>query len=95
MTKRLFIAIPLPSTEIVRLTDYFKLLNWDRVSWTKPENLHLTIYFLGDVKIKNLPIRSAAADAKTSSSETKMAMGIAASSITVAIAIEGIWINII
>ena len=55
MTKRLFIAIPLPLKEIAKLTDYFKSLGWTSVRWTKPENLHLTIYFLGDVEIENLP----------------------------------------
>ncbi|OGY48955.1 MAG: 2'-5' RNA ligase [Candidatus Buchananbacteria bacterium RIFCSPHIGHO2_02_FULL_40_13] len=54
MTKRLFIALPLPLKQIEKLADYFKSLDWAKAKWTKPENLHLTIYFLGEVRVEDL-----------------------------------------
>ena len=50
---RLFVAIPMPEavrTEIVRVQQELqRLVSRDAVRWTKPEQFHLTLRFLGDV----------------------------------------------
>jgi RNA 2',3'-cyclic 3'-phosphodiesterase len=51
--KRLFVAVDLPADVRVRVAAYARELRLQMhgapVSWTKPENLHLTVKFLGDV----------------------------------------------
>jgi len=55
MNKRLFLAIPL-STEIQEeLGQYKKQINLENISWTQPQDLHITLYFLGNVKKKSIP----------------------------------------
>jgi len=51
MTRRLFIAIPLPALIVTDLGQICAELKNDCPSarWTRPENLHLTVLFLGDV----------------------------------------------
>jgi len=51
MTRRLFIAIPLPAPIVADLGQICAELKNDCPStrWTRPENLHLTVLFLGDV----------------------------------------------
>lgn len=56
-TIRAFIAIELnaQAKQVVRkFQDHLKPLDCD-VSWVKPENAHLTLKFLGDVKMKMIP----------------------------------------
>jgi 2'-5' RNA ligase len=51
--KRLFIAVDISDEARKRVREYIEVLKANaretRVSWTKPENLHLTLKFLGDV----------------------------------------------
>ena len=55
MNKRLFLAIPL-STEIQEeLGQYKDQLNLQNIRWTQLQNLHITLYFLGDVEEKTIP----------------------------------------
>jgi 2'-5' RNA ligase len=53
---RLFIAIQLPSKiekEIGKLQDKFKKISAkDKISWVKPENVHVTLKFLGETDLK-------------------------------------------
>src|SRR3977135_3492271 len=52
---RLFIAIELPSNVRRALTDHINLVReavpQAKASWTREENLHLTLKFLGDTKL--------------------------------------------
>jgi 2'-5' RNA ligase len=56
--KRLFIAIDISEEARVAASAYINRLKneWPgyRISWTKPENLHLTLKFLGDVEEKRI-----------------------------------------
>ena len=56
-TERLFIAIPLPPALREELAKLYEPL--PGVAWTRPEQLHLTLRFLGDVE----PALAAAAEA--------------------------------
>ena len=56
-TIRAFIAVELNAQvkqAIQEFQDHLKPLGCD-ISWVKPENAHLTLKFLGDVKIKMIP----------------------------------------
>lgn len=51
MTKRLFIGVPVSSTKAVQKVESWKnnsRMRLNKMSWVKPENWHITIYFLGD-----------------------------------------------
>lgn len=54
---RLFIAIPLPLFSLSsKLPDYFQnALKKEYITWTKPENYHFTLLFLGETDEKLLP----------------------------------------
>jgi len=57
MKKRLFIAIDLPGKikeRIVRLQNNLKT-EAPRATWVKPENLHLTLIFLGNTDYSQIP----------------------------------------
>lgn len=59
MTKRLFIGIPVRSETAVQQTEMWRndrLLNENRFSWTRPENWHITLYFLGDTDSSQVPL---------------------------------------
>ena len=65
-TIRAFIAVPLTSTIIEQLADVQRRLKRgcpeQAVRWVKPENVHLTLFFLGDI----LPERQAPIEAALS-----------------------------
>ena len=49
--KRLFIGIPIVSEKAVQLAEIWRndqFLNQTRMSWVKPDNWHITLFFLGD-----------------------------------------------
>ena len=46
MKKRLFIAIP----NTLKVLEKLKQESKSKIRWTTPENLHLTVYFCGDVE---------------------------------------------
>jgi 2'-5' RNA ligase len=51
MTKRLFIGIPVSSAKAVQRVESWKnnsRMRLNKMNWVKPENWHLTLYFLGD-----------------------------------------------
>jgi 2'-5' RNA ligase len=55
---RTFICLDLPSTLKARLEKFEATLqahSRSRVSWAKPENIHLTLRFLGDIEKTRLP----------------------------------------
>ncbi|MCL5435704.1 MAG: 2'-5' RNA ligase family protein, partial [Patescibacteria group bacterium] len=52
MVKRIFISIDLPKTVVEGLKKYHSTDT--RVNWTKPENLHVTLNFLGAQEEENL-----------------------------------------
>jgi 2'-5' RNA ligase len=53
---RLFVAIPMPETVRNEITgvqqEMRRLVSRDAVRWTKPEQFHLTLRFLGDVPVE-------------------------------------------
>ncbi len=55
--KRLFIAIHIqPQKPLLALLDQFKRkLMHERINWVKPENLHMTLKFLGETSEQNIP----------------------------------------
>ena len=61
---RLFIAIELPASTRKRLTDHIELLRKAlpevRASWSREDNLHLTLKFLGDTQVTKAEILSQA-----------------------------------
>jgi len=54
-THRLFVAVNLPERIKNRLADYQN--NWPELpaKWTKPDNLHITLLFLGNVVEQDIP----------------------------------------
>jgi len=55
---RLFVAIPMPETVRNEITgiqhEMRQLVSRDAVRWTKPEQFHLTLRFLGDVPVERV-----------------------------------------
>ncbi|MBI4053953.1 MAG: RNA 2',3'-cyclic phosphodiesterase [Candidatus Doudnabacteria bacterium] len=47
MGKRIFLALDVPKTAVVRLKKFYDYRL--PVTWTKPENLHVTLLFLGEL----------------------------------------------
>jgi 2'-5' RNA ligase len=64
---RLFVAIPVPEAvrnEMIRVQQELRrLAPHDAVRWTKPEQLHLTLRFLGDVPVESVTALKEAVDA--------------------------------
>ena len=63
-TLRTFIAIPLSPLVVAKLADVQRALRRtcpeQAVSWVKPENIHLTLFFLGDILLeRQSPIETA------------------------------------
>jgi 2'-5' RNA ligase len=57
--KRLFIGIPVGSESAarhVRSWQSDRLLNENRFGWSRPENWHITLYFLGDTEPSRVPL---------------------------------------
>lgn len=51
MTKRLFIGVPVSSVKALQEVESWKnksRIRLNKMSWVKPENWHITLYFLGD-----------------------------------------------
>ena len=48
--KRLFVAIPLPNDLIQLLGTYQHVIVHPYLAWVKPENLHITLHFLGNTE---------------------------------------------
>ena len=51
MTKRLFIGLPVSSIKAVQKVESWKnssRMRLNRMNWVKPENWHITLFFLGD-----------------------------------------------
>lgn len=55
MEKRLFIAIPLSQEILENLEEYKKAVRFPNVRWIPKDNLHITLYFLGDTKEELIP----------------------------------------
>jgi RNA 2',3'-cyclic 3'-phosphodiesterase len=55
MEKRLFISIPLTSEILEILESYGKRVRLENIRWISKQNLHITLYFLGDVKEALIP----------------------------------------
>lgn len=51
---RIFVAIKIPEKIRYRIPELTKTLKIDGVKWVKPENIHLTLKFLGEVNEKRL-----------------------------------------
>ena len=70
---RVFIAIELPSNVRRRIADHIDRLRPSmpevRASWSREDNLHLTLKFLGDVPVASVEQLSAAASLATSKVE--------------------------
>ena len=56
MKRRLFIAINLPETVKNTLVEYQNKWPDLAVKWTKIENLHITLVFIGDIERQNAPV---------------------------------------
>lgn len=56
-TKRLFIALPVDPTISKDIIKKFKSLNlpWEKLKIVQPEQIHLTLKFLGDFNIEKIP----------------------------------------
>lgn len=51
MTKRLFIGLPVSSIKAVQKVESWRnnsRMRFNKMNWVKPENWHITLYFLGD-----------------------------------------------
>ena len=55
MKKRLFIAIPLTQEILEELNSYKKQTKIENARWTAPQNLHITLYFLGSIEEEEIP----------------------------------------
>lgn len=55
MKKRLFVAIPLSGYFRKIFAGYQRDYNTEGIRWTIPENLHITVYFLGNVQERTVP----------------------------------------
>lgn len=55
MQKRLFLALAIPQSLGMMLADYTTSLGLSAIRWTPPENLHLTLHFLGNVEKDHIP----------------------------------------
>ena len=55
MDKRLFVAIPLKENIKIFLHQYKNHFTQENINWTKKENLHITLHFLGNVKDQQIP----------------------------------------
>jgi 2'-5' RNA ligase len=68
-TYRIFIAIELPRELRGRISQHINALRQDlpevRASWPREENLHLTVKFLGDVPLADIPKLSTAIESVT------------------------------
>jgi RNA 2',3'-cyclic 3'-phosphodiesterase len=53
---RLFIGLPVPDALAQGLVRTARALNLPSARWTPPENLHLTLFFLGQVSEDKLPM---------------------------------------
>jgi len=77
---RLFIAIELPADVLATLNDLQHQLQRDpalaRLSWVRPEGIHLTLKFLGTVPAKRLPeIEAAVARAVVGIPQLELTLG--------------------
>ena len=77
---RLFIAIELPADVLATLNDMQHQLQRDpalaRLSWVRPEGIHLTLKFLGTVPAKRLPeIEAAVARAVVGIPQLELTLG--------------------
>lgn len=54
MKKRLFVASDIPTTLVEDFSKYQESLSINQASWTKEENYHLTVAFLGYVSEENI-----------------------------------------
>lgn len=57
MKKRLFVAIEIPENTLQKIISFQKVLKEKikSASWVKPENIHLTLVFLGEVDYTEIP----------------------------------------
>jgi 2'-5' RNA ligase len=58
--KRIFIAIKVEPDEILKkmISAFKKGLNEENIKWTSPDNIHITLVFLGDTEEKQIRIIS-------------------------------------
>jgi len=57
--KRLFIGVPVQSASTVNVFEAWQNdrdLNINLITWTKPGNWHITLYFLGDTAISQIAL---------------------------------------
>jgi len=57
--KRLFIGVPIQSDKATKQAGIWKndrKLNSNQLNWTKPENWHITLFFLGDTPISKIAL---------------------------------------
>ena len=57
--KRLFIGVPIQSDKATKQSIIWKndrQLNSNQLNWTKPENWHITLFFLGDTPISKIAL---------------------------------------
>jgi RNA 2',3'-cyclic 3'-phosphodiesterase len=59
MLKRLFIGVPIHSAKASQFAAFWKndrQLNCNQLNWTKPENWHITLFFLGNTSISKIAL---------------------------------------
>jgi 2'-5' RNA ligase len=52
---RLFIGLPIPAEPSITITRHARTISLPKPRWTAPENIHLTLVFLGEVAEQKLP----------------------------------------
>ena len=53
--RRLFFAIPIPTEVKEILSSIEQKISLPLVRWTKPQNIHVTLFFMGDVEESEIP----------------------------------------
>ena len=59
MIARLFIGVPVESATVGQVVKTWRndlLLNHSRMNWVKPENWHITLFFLGNQQISSFAL---------------------------------------
>lgn len=54
--KRIFLAFPVPAAIVHEIHTFFESVkNTDGVRWTRDANLHVTLFFIGEVEVADIP----------------------------------------
>ena len=80
MTKRLFIGVPVSSLKAIQKVESWKnnsRMRLNKMSWVKPENWHITLYFLGDTPDEKVDVLRGFAPARRDGEAQDQKQGVA------------------